>query len=189
MRRLMLPIVLASLPAAVSCASSGSSSSGTEIVTPMDRVVARDNTTTYRTSVAPNAKVPIPAVPGRVMEALRTVYQELGIPADTYDLASGRVSNTDFWRAHKLGNAALSTYLNCGNSLEGTRADDDRIYMSVISVVRPDGSGGSVLETAFSAAAQKMDGASSDRIACGTTGRLEDKIHKGVLAKLAVGTP
>jgi hypothetical protein len=61
--------------------------------------------------------------------------------------------------------------------------------MSLISVVRPDGSGASELETAFSAQAQKMDGASSDRIACGTTGRLEERIQKGVLAKVAAGRP
>jgi hypothetical protein len=189
MRRLMFPVFLLALPTtAWSCASSGSSP-GTEILTPSDRVVARDNRTTYRTSVAPNAKVPIPAVPGRAVEALRAVYAELGVPPGTYDPAAGRVGNTNFYKTHKLGNEAISAYLNCGSSLEGSAADNDRIYISLISVVRPDGSGASELETAFSAQAQKMDGASSDRIACGTTGRLEERIQKGVLAKVAAGRP
>ena len=189
MRRLMFPVFLLALPvSAWSCASSGSSP-GTEIVTPTDRVVATDNHTTYRTSVAPNAKVPIPAVPGRAVEALRAIHAELGIPPGTYDPATGRVGNTNFYKTHKLGNEPISVYLNCGNSLEGSAADNDRIYISLISVVRPDGHGASELETAFSAQAQKMDGASGDRIACGTTGRLEERIQKGVLAKVAAGAP
>ena len=155
MRRLMFPMFLLALPVtAWSCASSGSSP-GTEIVTPTDRVVATDNHTTYRTSVAPNAKVPIPAVPGRAVEALRAVHAELGIPPGTYDPATGRVGNTNFYKTHKLGDEPISVYLNCGNSLEGSAADNDRIYMSLISVVQPDGHGASELETAFSAQAQK----------------------------------
>ena len=56
--------------------------------------------------------------------------------------------------------------------------------MSLISMVRPDGKGGSELETAFSAQAQNMEGSSGDRISCGSTGRLEERIRKGVLLKI-----
>jgi hypothetical protein len=55
-------------------------------------------------------------------------------------------------------------------------------------VVRPDGSGASELETAVSASAQNMEGTASDRIACGTTGRLEERIRQGVLRKVAGST-
>jgi hypothetical protein len=61
--------------------------------------------------------------------------------------------------------------------------------MSLISVVRPDGKGGSELETAFTSSAQNMEGSSSDRISCGTTGRLEERIRKGVFLKLGVPAP
>jgi hypothetical protein len=59
--------------------------------------------------------------------------------------------------------------------------------MSLMSIVRPDGKGASELETAFSAQAQNMEGTSSDRIACGSTGKLEERIRKTVLVKL--GSP
>ena len=77
MRPCLVPLMLAS---AVSCASSGSSS-GSEMPSPTDRIVASDNHTTYRTTVAPNAKVPIAVPPGRAFTALKAVYEELGIPA------------------------------------------------------------------------------------------------------------
>lgn len=180
MCRLVLLLVLA---ATMSCASSGSSP-GSEIATPSERIVAADNQGTYRTTVAPNAKVPIPAAPSRAFDALKAVYSELGVPLGTDDPATGRVGNTNFWKTRKLGNEAISTYLNCGDSFAGTAADTYRIYISLISVVRPDGKGASELETAFTAQARNMEGTTADRVACGTTGRLEDRIQKSVLLKV-----
>ncbi len=186
MRRFILPLVLAG--ATASCASSGSSpESG--IAKPSERIVATDNQRVYRTNVAPNAKAPIPAPQSRAFVALKAVYEELGIPPGTVDPATGRVGNTNFWKTRKLGNEAMSTYLSCADSYAGTAADLYRIYISLVSVVRPDGQGASELETAFSAQAQNMDGAANDRIACGTTGRLEERIRKGVLLKVGASEP
>ena len=180
-------ITLTTLALTASCASSGSSPRGGEIVTPAERVVATDNRGTYRTTVAPNAKVPVPAAASRVFEAVRAVYQELGIPSGIDDAATGRIGNTDFWKTRKLGNEPMSTYLNCGDSVIGSAADNYRIYISLVSVVRPATGGTSELETAFVARAQNMEGTASDRVACGTTGRLEDLIQRNVLRK--VGAP
>jgi hypothetical protein len=177
-------IVLLIVASSASCASSGSSS-GSEIPSPSDRVVATDNQTTYRTTVAPNAKVPIPVGPSRAFAALKTVYEELGIPAGTNDPTTGRVGNTNFWKTRKLANEAISTYLNCGNSITGSAADTYRVYISLVSVIRPDGQGASELETAFTAAAQNMEGTASDRVVCGTTGRLEERIRQALLRKAA----
>jgi hypothetical protein len=83
----------------------------------------------------------------------------------------------------------MASYLNCGESFSGPVANNYRIYISLLSVIRPDGKGASELETAFSAAAQNMEGSSADRIACGSTGKLEERIRKGVLLKLGQVTP
>jgi hypothetical protein len=173
------------LAVTASCASSGSSP-GPDIAPPSQRVVATDNQTTYRTTVAPNAKSPVPAAPSRAFDAVRAVYDELGIPIATNDPATGRVGNTNFWKTRKLGSEALSTYVNCGDSFAGgSAADNYRVYLSILSVVRPNGSGASELETAVSASAQNMEGTAGDRITCGTTGRLEERIRQGVLRKVA----
>jgi hypothetical protein len=186
--RTLLPVTTLVL-ATASCASSGSSP-GTDIATPSQRVVATDNQGTYRTTVAPNAKVPVPAAAGRVFDAVRAVYDELGIPVAVSDAATGQVGNTNFFKTRKLGTEALSTYVNCGDSFgAGTAADTYRVYLSILSMVHPDGSGASQLETSVMASAQNMEGTASDRITCGTTGRLEERIRQAVLRKVAAGSP
>ena len=179
MRRFM---ILLGLAASAACASSGSSP-GSGIATPSERIVATDHDVVIRTSVPPNARVTIPVHPGRALEALKVVYDQLGVPPSIYEPVTGRVGNTNFWKSRKLGDTALSSYLNCGDSLAGTIADIYRIYISLISEVRPDGKGGSQVETAFTASARNMEGTSGDRIPCGTTGRLEDLIAKLVVQK------
>jgi hypothetical protein len=144
----------------------------------------RDNEAVIRTSVAPNAKVTIAAEPARVFAALRPVYEELGIPVATADAAINQVGSSNFFRTRKLGNERISMYLSCGNSVTGVIADDYRIYMSVTSQVRADGKGGTELETEFSAFARNIDGSASERIACGTTGQLEERIRLGIVRKL-----
>lgn len=166
-----------------SCASSPSPR-GPDVSMPSERTVAVDDQQVYRTTVLANAKAPIAAPPARAFQALKAVYDELGIPPGTHDPATGRYGNTDFYKSRRLGNEALSTYLNCGESFTGPVANNYRIYMSLLSVIRSDGKGASELETAFTAQAQNMEGSSGDRISCGSTGRLEEHIRKGVLLKL-----
>jgi hypothetical protein len=178
----MRPVWILSAISSVACASGGSSP-GT-LQSPSERVVARDNEAVIRTAVAPNAKATIPAEPARVFASLKAVFEELGIPVATVDAAVSQVGNTNFWRMRKLGNERISPYLSCGNSVTGVIADDYRIYMSVTSQVRPDGKGGAELETAFTAFARNIDGSASERIACGTTGQLEERIRQGVLRAL-----
>lgn len=167
------------------CASSGSS--GPDVSLPSQRTVAVDDQQVYRTSVPANSKTPVPAAPSRTFEAVKAVYEQLGIPQGTNDPATGRFGNTDFWKQRRLANEALSSFINCGESFTGPVANNYRIYISLLSMVRPDGKGGSELETAFSAQAQNIEGSSGDRISCGSTGRLEERIRRDVLLK--VGAP
>jgi hypothetical protein len=161
-----------------------SSNPAPDVGLPTERTVAVDDQSVYRTTVLPNAKVVVPAPPNRVFDATKLVYEELGIPPGLHDPATGRVGNMDFWKQRRLANEPLSSYLNCGESFTGPAANSYRIYISLVSMVRPDGKGGSELETAFHAQAQNMEGSSSDRIACGSTGRLEERIRKTVLLKV-----
>ncbi len=180
MRSLMVWVVLA---LATSCASSGSAPD-TGISAPTERVVAADTHGAYRTTVAPNAKAHIPVAPSRVFDALKPVYEELGIPVTLDDPTTGRLGNTDFWKTRKLGTEPMSTYLNCGDSIMGPAADNYRIYISLVSLVRPDGKGETELETSVTAQARNMEGTTSDRVACGTTGRLEEHIRQRLITRL-----
>ena len=176
-------ITLLFVAGTASCASSGAPS----VAMPTDRIVAADDRAVYRTTVMPNSKALIPAAPSRVFEAVKAAYEELGVPPGTHDPTTGRIGNTDFWKQRRFGNEAMSAYLSCGESFTGPVANNYRIYISLISLVRPDGKGASEVETAFTAQAQNMEGSSGDRIACGSTGRLEERIRKMVLLKVGAG--
>jgi hypothetical protein len=178
MRSAGLVLLIAS---ATACASSHMP----DVSAPSQRTVAVDDQHVYRTSVMANPKVNIPAAPSRVFDALKSVYEELGVPPGTHDPSTGRIGNTDFWKTRRFAGQPISEFLNCGESLTGTVANNYRIYISLLSVVRPDGKGASEVETAFRAQAQNMEGTSSDRVACGSTGKLEERIRKGVLLKVS----
>ena len=178
MRSACLVVLIAS---ATACASSHQP----DISPPSQRTVAVDDQQVYRTSVMVNPKAAVPAPPSRVFDAVKAVYDELGVPPGTNDPSTGRVGNTDFWKTRKFAGESISSFLNCGESLTGTVANNYRIYMSLLSIVRPDGKGASEVETAFRAQAQNMEGTSSDRISCGSTGKLEERIRKSVLLKLS----
>jgi hypothetical protein len=182
MRRFCVFFLVAS---SASCASS--SPRGPDVSAPSERTVAVDDQQVYRTTVIANAKMTVPVAPNRTFDALKAVYEDMGVPPGTHDPATGRIGNTDFWKSRRFANEPLSTFLNCGESFTGAVANNYRIYMSLLSIVRPDGKGGSEVETAFTASAQNMEGSSGDRISCGSTGKLEEQIRKAVLLK--VGAP
>jgi hypothetical protein len=178
MRHFILLLVIA---ATTSCASSGSTRTG--IAAPTERVVATDGENIYRTTVRANPKVALPVAPSRAFEALKAAYTELGIPQVVSDPATGQVGNTSFVKSRQLADQPISTYLDCGDSLTGPAADIYRIYMSLTSVIRPSGNGTSELETSFKASGQNMSGAAAERVACTSTGRLEERIQRMVLLK------
>ena len=168
------------------CASSGPKTD--EISRPTERIIASDRQGMIRSSDSPNAKVTIEAPPSRVLAVIKSVYDELGIPGATVDAASGRISAPTFDKMRKFGNDNLSLFFNCGDSLNGNIANTYRIYIAVVSAVRPDGKGGTQLETAVESSAADMGGSSSGRIPCGTTGRLEERIQNGVRQKVGAGS-
>jgi hypothetical protein len=83
-----------------------------------------------------------------------------------------------------VGTEPISRYLNCGDSIMGPAADTYRIYISLVSQVQPDGKGETNLETSLVAQARNMEGTTNDRVACGTTGRLEERIRQRLIEKL-----
>jgi hypothetical protein len=165
------------------CASSGSQPES-QIARPTERIVASDAQGVIRTSNPSNARVTIEAPPSRVLAVIKAVYDEVGIPSATVDATSGTISAPTFNKMRKFGNENLSMYFNCGDSLNGNIANTYRIYITVVTAVRANGKGGAELETALTGSAADMGGASSGRVQCGTTGRLEEMIENGVRQKV-----
>ena len=76
MRGACLVLLIAS---ATACASS---SHVPDVAPPSQRTVAVDDQQVYRTTVLANPKANIPAAPSRVFDALKGVYEELGVPSE-----------------------------------------------------------------------------------------------------------
>ena len=181
MRSLMSLVVLALV---TSCASSGSSPAP-EIVTPTERVVATDTHGTYRTTVAPSVKAHVPVSPSRVFDALKSVYEEMGVPPAINDPTTGRVGNTDFWKTRKGWNRADLVVSQLRRFDHGSGGGQlPGLHLGHLGGT-PGREGESELETALSAQARNMEGTTSDLVACGTTGRLEQRIRQRLLDKLS----
>ena len=126
----------------------------------------------------------IAAPQATVYGVVKQVYAALGVPVTLDNPAAGQIGNPSFWKTRRFAEHPMSDLASCGNSMTGPRANDYRIYMSLITRVVPTTSGGSRLETTFVPIAQDVAGGSTDRIPCGSTGKLEQIIHVSVAATL-----
>lgn len=180
MRRTLLLLSLTGL----GCGSSGASPDPD--VRPERAVTVMDRQVLHLTD-SPAARVPVSAPPEKVWDALAAVYGQLGIPLTTIDRPNWRLGNQQLTRRQQLAGQRMSLYLSCGQNMSGLKADNDRIHLSVISAIRPAGTGGgSEVSTAVVATAQPIDGTSTDPSICATTGRLEQRIVTAVGEKLGV---
>jgi hypothetical protein len=80
----------------------------------------------------------------------------------------------------------MTQFVDCGSGMTGQKAASYRIYMSLMTDISADGKGGTLVQTTFTALGQDVTEGSSDRIPCGTTGRLEQLVLDKI--KVAVAT-
>ena len=100
------------LAVATSCASSGSSPDP-GIAPPTERVVAADTHGAYRTTLPPNATAHVPAFPGRMFDASKSVYEELA--RNIGGTTSDRVSCGTTGRLEEQVRQRLVEKLNASN--------------------------------------------------------------------------
>jgi hypothetical protein len=135
----------------------------------------------------PTVGEPVEAPPEKVYHALVQVYQNLGIAPTIVNPNTYLVASTERRYFGRFAGSNLSTFISCGESMTGARANQDRVVMSVISRVKPNGTDKSRVETRIVAVATGAGGGtSSDRQPCNTTGELELRIHRATKATLGV---
>ena len=171
-------ILLVSLWACAASRSSDTSglTASTPVILTTNRIIEGDRPRSAVTTVA--------AAPATVWPVTKKVYQALGIEVAIDDPATHRVGNQSFWKTGTLGGRRMSELVDCGSSMTGRKADSYRIYMSVLTLVDPDGLGGTKLETLFVPVGQDVAGGSTDRVTCGSTGQLETMINESIRATL-----
>ena len=166
---------------AVGCASSGGggATSTTPAPTEMEttRIAGGTGTMTMTTNrdIATNSKT-IAYPIDRVWAAVRAAYDSVAVPVAIFEEASHSVGNSALRVRRRLGDVALSKYLNCGSTQGFPSADTYEIQMSVLTQLRSDPqSGGTTILTTVQGQGRPMT-ISSEFTPCASTGGLETKI-------------
>ena len=117
----------------------------------------------------------IPAALDAIWQVLPTVYDSLGIPRNTLDVASRTIGNTGYLTRRTLGKTRLSDYIDCGSPQLRPAADYYDVNLSVLTQLQPESSGATRVTTTLVASAKSPSFAGQfDR--CSSTGRLETKL-------------
>jgi hypothetical protein len=183
--RVSLPLLATLVAGALACASpaSGPPMTGTEpqiIAVDEQGLLSNQPGSVMRSTGYAAPSLDLPGSPWRALEALAGAYKELGIPVTVADTAPiHRIGNARFMRMRRLNDVVLSQLVRCGEDINGSRADRDRIVMSVLSEVRPQGADSSRVVTRLTATAQDtQSGTSGADRPCTSTGVLESRLHE-----------
>lgn len=129
----------------------------------------------------------LPVSPERAWQALVDTYADYDIEPDAVDLRGHQLGVERLTRSRLAGERA-EALARCGNQGAGpSAASRFRITFAFVSRVLPD-EHGSVLYTRVQASAMPVDGTSTGRVACVSTGLLENRILAGVALKLGAET-
>lgn len=122
--------------------------------------------------------------PATVWIAARKAYADLGIPLTFDNPPSHQLGNPDFYRQRTMAGQNMTAIVDCGSGPEGLHASSYRIYMSLLTTVMP-ADGGTDVEVTLNPSGQDVTEGSSDRVPCGTKGKLEQM----VLDRIAANVP
>ena len=120
-----------------------------------------------------------------VWEAVRIVMTARQVTLSIFDRPAGRMGDTSLMLMRRFNGKALSTYFNCGTTMTGPRADEDRIrtiFLVQLSRLKEDTIG---IAVHFSGEASRLASGSSSMVApCTSTGRAESEFLDDVLRRL-----
>jgi hypothetical protein len=176
MRRALFLLVLCG------CASAGSTSE-TSNSTPKQAALYSSPETGVLLAERPRASVAaIAAPPATVWLAVKKVYADWDIPLTVENPSTHQIGNQNFFKTRQIAGKSMTDFVDCGSGMTGAKAATYRIYISLLSDVIPDGNGGTKVQVTFVPMGQDVTGGSTDRIPCGTTGRLEQLLLDRVTA-------
>lgn len=148
------PFILAGF--AVAC-SSATSSTPTTAVRPATQTVRTAAAGSFIISNSNSADVStLPFSADAVWRILPSVFDSVGIPLGTVDVAQKRIGNEGFKIRSRLGKSPLSRFLDCGNTQIGPNADSYDVVLTVITVVQSSGTSESTLTTTVDAQARPV---------------------------------
>ena len=127
----------------------------------------------------------IAAPPDAVWQAAKKVYAAIGVPLTVDNPASHQLGNPNFYASRQFAGQPMTKFVDCGNGMTGAKAATYRIYMSLLTTIVSDGGSGSRVHTIFVPLGQDVTEGSTDRIACGSKGALEQLVLEQITAMAA----
>jgi hypothetical protein len=183
----MRVLVMCGAAVGLAACASGGASGTSSAPTPKPQVVA-DNPNVRRAVMTDNAGVmysdapldqtrTIAAAPAVVLNATRQSFAGFMIPVTLDDAGTKRVGNADFYRSREFMGKRMVELVDCGGGITGPNALTYRIYMSLIVRVNAAPNGQSNVSVQLLATGKDLaSGASSDRIPCGSSGKIEQRL-------------
>lgn len=119
----------------------------------------------------------------RVWGALRAAYDSVAVPVATFDATTHTIGNSALRVRRRLGDVALSKYLNCGNTQGGNGADTYEVVFSILTRAVPAESGKTRITSLIDAQGRPIT-LSGEYTRCTTTGVLEKRLAQLVTSQL-----
>ena len=113
---------------------------------------------------------------GKTFAAAAQVFKTLGFKATVRDSVGGLIGNEEFSRTRTLVGSQMSTWLNCGSGMTGPNADNYRITIALMIIIDPAANNTTRMRVGMVGSGANIVGNSTEPVACGTTGRLEERI-------------
>ena len=165
MKRVLLFLAIAG------CASSG---------TPVDNSTAKQapiftsaETGTLMTERPRAAVISIASPFSAVWLAAKAVYAEMEIPLSVDNPGTHQLGNSNVVKSRQIAGQPMTQFVDCGSGMTGAKAMTYRISISLLTQITPNADGTTTVQTTFVPFGQDVSAGSSDRIPCGSTGRLE----------------
>jgi len=130
--------------------------------------MAQTESPSQRTVAAPAA---------RIWNALPAVYETIGLPITDRNNEAHTLGTTSYKVRRKLGNTALSRYLDCGSTQGSASADSYEVLLSVTTQLLPTSTDTTAVSTTVSAMARPVF-VSGEYVNCGSTRALEKRFFE-----------
>ena len=181
----MLRLTLVSCFALVGCASSGttSGSSSSQETVRISGGVGLPTMTVDTHPTSASAPIVVGFALDKAWGALRVAFDSVAIPAAIVDAGTHTISSAPLRVRRRLGDVAMSKYINCGNTQGGNSADSYEIILSVSTHAQASESRTTTLVTSVEAQGRPITLA-GEYTHCTSTGGLETRIAQLVTAQL-----
>ncbi|HYD52268.1 MAG TPA: hypothetical protein VEA99_06565, partial [Gemmatimonadaceae bacterium] len=115
--------------------------------------------------------------PGAALVSVRNAYIALGLEPNYVDPAKGIVGIRQGIVARRLQGVPVTAYVDCGLDMNGVPfAANDRVEVTMLTEVRPSGTGATMITSLAARALRTSSGASVNPQRCASRGSLERKL-------------